>query len=488
MRRLARGLDWLSAKWVLVGLFLLLGGGAAVRMSLLTPPGQVPDEPAHLARAAGLLHGAVLAGRRFANESDSPGPVWMSTVKENPGLAEVGVDGLHRGPDPFHVDFKNPAQMMWLTYSQPLVAVQIDNTAQYFPAAYLPATAGLAVGLALHLPPVHVFRMARFAMLLAYFALGAAAIWIAPGGESVFIAVLLLPISLFLAGSVSEDGVLIALACFSAAALARDPRKHAVSRVAGLAALLVILGAKLPYLPLAGLALLPIGAAGLRARVRHVAWIAAPVVVWAVLVAAFVAEPFVRPAYHPGPLFGGDRGVLFESTSVAANLHVLLARPALFLTLPAALVAATWVELGREMVGVLGLLQLQFPDAFYIKWWWALAFSALGVVFPARRRIAAAPTGPVNLLYVCGIIGLTCWMIIISMYLSWTEIGMASIAGIQGRYFVLLLPFLALAIPRTRWRLPAIIPALPAFLLAAYDVHYLALRVWQNFALTHWGG
>ncbi len=488
MRRLARGLDWLSAKWVLVALFLVLGGGAAVRMSLLTPPGQVPDEPAHLARAAGLLHGAVLAVRRFGLESDSSEPVWMATVKENPGLAEAAVDGVHHGPDPFHVEFNNPAQMMWLTYSRQLVSVQIDNTAQYFPAAYLPATAGLAVGLALHLPPLHVFRLARFAMLLAYLLLGAAAIWIAPGGESVFIAVLLLPISLFLAGSVSEDGVLIALSCFSGAALARDPRKYPKSRVAGLVALLVILGAKVPYLPLAGLALLPIGVAGMRARALHMVWIVVPVLLWAVLVAALVAEPFVRPPYHPGPLFTGDRGALFKSTSVSANFHVLIDQPRLLWTMPAALVAETGREICREVVGVLGLLQLQFPDSFYIKWWWALGVSMLGMIFPARRRIAAARTGPINLLYVSGIVALTCWSIFISMYMSWTEVGMPGIDGIQGRYFVLLLPFLALAIPRTRWSLPAIVPALPAFLLAAYDVHYLALRVWQNFALTHWRG
>ena len=73
----------------------------------------------------------------------------------------------------------------------------------------------------------------------------------------------------------------------------------------------------------------------------------------------------------------------------------------------------------------------------------------------------------------------------ISMYLSWTDIGKAVIDGIQGRYFVLLLPFLALAIPRTSLRIPAIIPSLPALAMAAFDVDYLPTRVWENFAAMH---
>jgi uncharacterized membrane protein len=40
------------------------------------------------------------------------------------------------------------------------------------------------------------------------------------------------------------------------------------------------------------------------------------------------------------------------------------------------------------------------------------------------------------------------WLIIIAQYLSWTEVGAVLVDGVQGRYFIPLLPFLALLFPR----------------------------------------
>jgi uncharacterized membrane protein len=485
MRQLGAFLTAVSSKPALVMLFLILAAPPIFEMSRLTPPGQAPDEPAHLVRAEGLLHGAILAVRKYGFDSDSPVPVAVAGVKVNPGIARIVFNRPASAGGLFQIPLTDKPELMRLTYHQPRLFITIDNTAQYFPAAYLPATAGLAIGLALHQPPLRCFHFARYGMMLAYLLLGAAAIFCAPGGESILLAILFLPIPLFLAGTVSEDGVLIAAACLSAALFARDPREHKFSRLAALFILTIILGAKAPYIPLAALALIPLAKAHFRTRLFQMFCVITPVLIWSGIIAAFVAVPFLRPPYHPGPLYTGDHNILLNSTSVAKNLKILLAQPSRFVTMPAHLIALAALQWSREIIGILGTLQLQFPDPFYDKWWLALGIAALGAAFPARTRAIAARVTPATSLFIIAVIALTIWLIMIAMYLSWTDIGKAVIDGIQGRYFVLLLPFLALAIPRFSLRVPAIIPSLPALAMAAFDVYYLPERVWENFAMMH---
>ena len=62
------------------------------------------------------------------------------------------------------------------------------------------------------------------------------------------------------------------------------------------------------------------------------------------------------------------------------------------------------------------------------------------------------------------VIALTAWAIMLAQYLGWTQVGATVIAGVQGRYFLSLLPFLAVAIFCLR---PLRLPGLGAVPLAA---------------------
>jgi len=48
----------------MTAIFLVCALPTGLCLALLTPIGQVADEPAHIARAAGLLHGQIM-GQRF---------------------------------------------------------------------------------------------------------------------------------------------------------------------------------------------------------------------------------------------------------------------------------------------------------------------------------------------------------------------------------------------------------------------------------------
>jgi len=62
------------------------------------------------------------------------------------------------------------------------------------------------------------------------------------------------------------------------------------------------------------------------------------------------------------------------------------------------------------------------------------------------------------------------------MYLSWANVGAELVQGIQGRYFIPLIPFIALALPRLRIPHAAalrLVAAVPVLLLAAWSTGYL---------------
>jgi hypothetical protein len=83
----------------------------------------------------------------------------------------------------------------------------------------------------------------------------------------------------------------------------------------------------------------------------------------------------------------------------------------------------------------------------------------------------------------CGLVA--CYYLIqISFYLSWSNVGDDIIEGFQGRYLILLLPFLLFAIPALpfRLRLPPLFPALPTIAMGLFDLGYIPIKlVWTYY-------
>jgi hypothetical protein len=481
-RRRAGFWDRLSAKPVLVAMFLFCALPAGMLMALLTPAGQVPDEPNHLARAAGLLRGEVLIIHRIHINPETGVPHFGPSAKVDTGLMAAAHGHTTMSGDVHKVFLSDLWTMTHMPPDHTPRYVGIPNTATYFPTAYLPAAIGLGLGMAAHLGPFYCFLLARLFMLAAFLALGAAAIALAEYGAALLLALLILPMTLFLAGSVSEDGVLIAAACLAAALFTADPLEHPGRRIGGVLVLVLVLACKPPYAPLLGLALLPLFGPGLWRRAGHAVAAAVPVLLWLALVLHFTAVPFSKPPYPPGPLWTGDPKIIFDSTDASANLHILLADPIRFFTLPWHTFTAIYAEELHEMIGALGLMQVRFGTDYYWLWGAALVLPLLA--------LAASWRGPVlqsaaTALYVLLLLAAALWAVELSMYLNWTAVGGYYVEGFQGRYLLLLLPFLIQALPpgRAARRLPAIIPALPALALGIADLAILPMKLVTFFYL-----
>jgi hypothetical protein len=467
---------WLRAnsKTVLVAAFLFCALPLGLMSALLTPPGQVPDEPTHVARAAGLLRGAVFAVRKEVLNRQTGRRILTAGVKVDLRLYRAAFRVTTPiGGRPV-VTESDAARSRTPPATDRIVFAGIPNTAQYFPAIYLPATLAMGLGKAAGLSPFHGFELARLAMLAAYLALGAAAIAVTTAGEAVLLAVLIMPMTVFLAGSVNSDGVLIALACLGAACLTRGGRW----RLAGLACLACLLGSKITDLPILGLALLPL-APGFWRRARAVALTAAPVALWWALVISFVSVRFYIPFYRPGPLFTGDPATQTYGPDPAVNLQILLHPATRLLTLPWVTLADGGRETLRQMIGVLGGLAIVFPEPFYIAWGVALTLAIGGT---ALVRRAGGPRAAESL-FVLALMAASLWLTLITEYIDWRPVGADHIQGMQGRYLLPLLPMLIFAVPRAAGFLPSYAPALPVLLMGLFDLAYVPTELLQFFYL-----
>jgi len=477
MDRLVKFLTWSSGKQRLILIFLFCALPTGLYMAMNTPLGQVPDEPAHMARAESLLRVTILGVRKPVINPKTGERQVLTGFKVDAGLFAVSFpksDWIENKPTITQKDY-------FAVRNDPpdhrLVFAHAPNTATYFPAAYIPGSIGLAIGLATQATPFACMVMGRIGMVIGFLILGCLALWMAAYGEGLILTVLLLPMTLFLAGSLSQDGVLVGVACLCAAAFTHDPEKKPGIRIFGLILLVIILMAKLPYVPLLGLAFVPLRRLTFIKRSLEAMLATAPVMIWALLIALFVVVPFGTAPYHPGPLYTGDPRTIFTTWDTKENFHILLADPARFITLPIELIQRWHTSLIDQTIGVLGSMALWLPDRYYAAWEFAIMASVFGFLFVPRsdteRKIVLMEGA-----YVALVLILSAWAVFIAAYIDWTDVGSPEIWGVQGRYFLVLMPFFVLVIPRLfKMNLPIIVPVLPAIVLGIYDLGYLPLKI-----------
>ena len=477
-------------KSAVMALFLFCSLPIVLITALITPPGQSPDEVTHYARALGLLHGAVLGVKQSDIDPLTGKLEWRTGVRVDAGDLGASFGAVTEQNfrpvetlDDWNKDEQAPQ-------NPNLLYVNLPNTATYFPAAYIPGALGVAIAKYLfNDTPMHCFIMARLFMAAAFLLVGLAALYIAAYGEAMLATVLLLPMTLFLGGTLNQDGLLTAMTCLAAACLTRGTRGW---RIAGLVAFALVLGAKPPYILLLGVFALPLCTPGFWRRFLDMVLALLPVLGWIVVIALFVVVPYGKQQYFPGPLYTGDHSVPMDHANAAAQWHILLERPRRFLALPYYSTLRDAYPDFITVIGVLGPLQIVMPHSYYDCWGVCLGFAVLGLIFTRRPVLLPPRPALLNFIAICGAIGVTYWLVDITFYLDWTNVGAPDIDGIQGRYLLIFLPFLLFAIPslqsvpglrRIRFTLPPLLLALPTAGMALFDIGYIPLKLVLNYYL-----
>jgi hypothetical protein len=407
-------------------LFVLIALPITMLMAQIIPLGRMPDEMAHIIRADSIRH-LQLIGQRKSSAA--------AYLLADPAFLQIG-SALPSPPGPRHsltVDILSVQKSARWTSPQELFA---PNTASYSPIMYLPGALGLAVGRATRASPYNSWIAARFFSAAAFVAIGALALRTAPRWW--IFTVLCLPMTLALASSVNPDGLSLAVLALSLALLERGDRRLLA------AALMAMAIAQRPtLLPLSALFLLPFnrwrhGSIKLLARrVCEVSVAAIPSILWLALAQARAIVGFVRTPdpYVPGPLWPGDPNVMFATTDGSAQLKVLLARPLLLLALPLHTLLQEYWFMDKEVIGVLGALELLLPQGVYNFALCGLLAAALAdMTNPARKW-----PRPLDNVFSLAVLSSGVLFTYLTMYLIWTPVGYPTIEGMQGRYA---LPFL----------------------------------------------
>jgi len=381
---------------------------------VITPPFEVPDEQNHFWRALAVGRGRLLPARGL----DS-----MPVTKSTQNFVWV----LSR-TDPR----ETLAQKLRIVAALPYdgtAAGTIRFAAWYTPMPYV-AQSLIA---ALSLRPVVVFYGGRVANLLLALLLIALAIRIAPQYGSIFATAALLPMSLYELASLSADATTIALAWLFTALLLAPPRRIWVIAFVGFLLALC----KPAYFLLALLALV----IPLRWR-QKIAILSATAI--GTLLAIAAAQ---RGAYNARPGLPIDAG---------AQLRCIASDPIHFVHVMLHDVATNGRFYIEEMIGRFGANELKLsPVVITIEILLLLGVAlTCGAAMRARVRLTAL-----------AIVVMTIAGILLSQYLIWSVVCGDALEGVQGRYFLEILPLFlaAIAFPRMRLRMnPMIVIGLAA--------------------------
>lgn len=428
--------------------FLILVVPTAIMLAVLTPPGQVADESAHGFRVEALAHGQLVGHRQPI--------VWTDGTTRIVAGVNTDVAAIHAAFPPLGgpvrgITAAELAQKRAVAWSGTRPFVEISPLAVYPPLFYAPAALGMAVAEAAGAGPFDAQIAARLMNVLAFATLGLLALLWTRRGQALLFCTLSVPMTVSLAASLSQDGLLIAAAVLGVALLTRPHRDQHPWRDAAFWAGIAVLGCvtltKLPYAGLLALALLPLGGPGRpwAMRAAAVALAVLPALAWTAATMAFVAASSPRLPAPPGPLWPGDPTVLFTGPNAAAQLRVLWAAPLRLVQLP-------WDNIRhdpwliKQGIGLLGWLDLILPQWLYRSWAAAIGCAAMADTIGTRR--AALRIGPAGTALLALAAAAMVVAIYQSQYLTWTPVGAAAIEGPSGRYWLPLMPLLAAAIPR----------------------------------------
>ena len=465
-------------------LYLIVAVPSLAMMLVLTPLGSVADETAHFVRIAALAEGHVVG--------------WRGTMT-TPAGSQLAVTGIDADKAVLRaLDWRAGGPVRWTPDDR--FFAELGNIGTYLPFFYAPGALGYGIAKAAGASPVETAQAARLVSSLVFLLLGVLTLRIAVRGHAVLMATLSVPMTLSLGASLNQDGLFIATGALGAACMTRviaaraEDRTDVTALLGAMGCIALLALVKLPYFPLAAVLVLPFGAGTgivpvreLAVRVGQAVLVVVPGAAWAAYGVARIALPYPRAPYEAGPLWPGPRPAPFTSTDPKAQMQVLLNPPTRLVTLPLVYLLTPIIALGLMVsgIGILGSLDVTLPRWLYLLWIAPFAGIAWLWLRPAPRGLRGTARAGIrlDLAVLLAAIVASVFAIVLSQYLTWTNVGDALIQGPQGRYFLPLLAFLCLLPsrdPRSRVPSAAGLAWLPA-LVALIGIVPVALSLAEVF-------
>ncbi len=418
-------------------IFVLVGLCAVVAFTFVTPPFRVPDEVGHFWRAESIAHGTL-----FPRMTPRGGAAELPK-----GFGSLVYVFWGTSPD-FKITYEEFHRARWVRLEAGNL-IPVTLPAGYTPVPYIPQIVAALTGRVVQAIPVVTFYLGRLFNGLAFVAIVALAVRTAPMLRWLFAASALLPMAIYLAASWSPDAMTIAASYLFIAALLRGAR---TPRDAGwLAAAGAFVGLCKPAYFLIALLALAVPIARGRYRAIIIAATAA-----GVALAMWNAARAFAPARPGTPI------------DASAQIDCIRHEPGLFGDAIVHELRAHGFEYVEQGVGRLGLLDIRLPKA--------VVPAELLLLLLCAWSGVEAPSLRVRVLSL-GIAAATIGGIALSSYLGWTAVCARQVDGIQGRYFLPIVPliFAIVSLPLVRRDL---IPRLALFTVSiAANVMALAVVI-----------
>jgi uncharacterized membrane protein len=394
---------------------LVLGIVFGLIMIVLTPPFQVPDEEAHFYRAYQTsifdLSLEKRGGRVGADLPRSLRDTWL-------------LFKLIRADSEKKVRAAMYAHALEMTDTEPVFCSPI---LPYPPAGYIAQSAGMLFGRMAGAPPIVSLYLARILNLALFLLLATWAVRCTPAMKWGFVLLLLMPMTLFEAASLSADaftaGIAYLLIAFILRCAADEGRLTFRELIFLFSAAVLLALAKQGYWPIVLLVLL------IPARRFCTPWRKFFTLAALILLTAGIGIAYAIAAQEYSTGVAGS--------NIADQMRYIVSHPFSYLaTLLRSPFRLFYLE---SFIGRLGWLETRLSP-------WILAPYGLmlaAIPFLERQRFVLSAVQR----FWTGILGVSMGALIFTIqYLSWTPVGKAYIAGVQGRYFIpiallLFLPF-----------------------------------------------
>jgi uncharacterized membrane protein len=415
-----------------VGLVLLSAVFGSVIIAV-TPPLRGPDETAHFLRAYGIAQGDVVPsiqddlGRKGIflpaafHRDFSLFDRWQSTGRGEGVPFEQVIDAFRQRPVETEVSAAESTA----------VFVAYAGSEGYSPAAYLPQAAAALLARAAGLGFVATFYLMRLAGLALMTAVVAYAVTRTPVLKWAFVTIAMLPSALYARAVINADAAAFAFGLVVVAAFLRavsgSPMGAPGTRSGWMLLCVLSKPPNLAFMLLEWLR--PQTTGGWRVAAVATFPALAAALVWSAVSSADVA------AWRLVEL----TGTAAQEFNPGWKLHFMLAHP---LEFPAAVIgmfrAMDGAEFLRQLIGVLGLFDTVLRPSAYAAIGLLLAATLVSPLPCAARLPAALAAGITALVY-----GLA---ILLIFYVIWTPVHADQVWGVQGRYFVPILPLIAVVV------------------------------------------
>lgn len=403
--------------------FLFLGIFFGVMIMIFTPPFLYPDENAHFYRTLGIIDGQIVVQKPDEEHSGSFLPKSVHELEKATKFYDFLTD---RDCLKEKISFKDISEASSYTKNGEKIFINHINTALYSPVAYMPQVTGMKFMEMFTPSLLYIMFGGKIFNFLFYLILGFFAIRSLPFLKWVGVLILLAPINLSLAGSLSTDPVLLSSSMLFFAKILQysvgDDSKIGWKQVVLLAVLAFIIGqVKQNFLIVFFVFLIP-KKKFCGGYFVKMATVVVPSVVLS-LVWGKIASSVLVPGNGAKPV---EQAVYILSHPIE-YLQTFLRTSRIF------------SRMLREMVGVLGWLNIRLD-------WWAYGLYYIFFVLNVFFSIDVESKGREMFSLKQKLIILSLSLLIIfvvstNMYIVWSHVGADLIDGIQGRYFAsVLLP------------------------------------------------